>query len=151
MKSSGKPQKTGFECLTVDQIMEKQVQSAHDKTKGDVLASFMVEGFGSVPIVDQQQRLIGIVSEYDLLTALGRGRKWNDLPAYEIMIRHPASVTPKTTIATLIGILQSSHFIRMPVVDSDGKLIGIVARRDILRAYLNTKSDPDWSEIIGYW
>lgn len=131
--------------------MEKQVQCAHEKTTADVVASFMVDGFGAVPIVDEKQRLIGIVSEYDLLTALGRGRKWNELCAYEIMTRHPATVTPKTTIATLMGILQSSHFIRMPVVDSNGKLIGVVARRDILLSYLNTQSEPDWSEIIGYW
>ncbi len=138
MKSNSESQHAGFENLTVDQIMEKEVQSAHDKTKADVLASFMVEGFGSVPIVDDQQRLIGIVSEYDLLDVLGRGRPWNDLAAYEVMTRHPASVTPKTSIATLIGILQSSRFIRMPVVDSKGTLIGMVARQDIVRAYLNT-------------
>ena len=151
MKNSGSSQNPGFECLTVDQIMEKQIDFADDKTKADVLASYMVEGFGSVPIVDQEQRLIGIVSEYDLLTALGRGRKWNDLPACEIMTRHPASVTPDTSIATLMGILQSSRFIRMPVVDSKEKLIGVVARRDILRAYLDCESEPDWSGIMGYW
>ena len=151
MKNSGSSPIPGFECLTVDQIMEKQVQSANDKTKVDVLASSMVEGFGSIPIVDQQQRLIGIISEYDLLTALGRGRPLNDRAAYEIMTRHPASVSPKTNIMTLIGILQSSRFIRMPVVDSNGKLIGVIARRDILRAYLNSNSEPDWSGIMGYW
>ena len=151
MKSSNESQHSGFENLTVDEIMEKQVQSAYDKTNAENLASFMVEGFGSVPIVDQQKRLIGIVSEYDLLTALGRGRKWKDIPACEIMNRHPASVTPTTNIMTLIGILQSSRFIRMPVVDSNGKLIGVVARRDILRAYMDSDSEPDWSGIMGYW
>ena len=64
-------EQSAFECLTVEQIMEKHVQSAHDKTNAEDLASFMTKGFGSVPIVDQQQRLVGIVSEYDLLTALG--------------------------------------------------------------------------------
>ncbi len=151
MENSSDSQHPGFECLTVDQIMEKQVQAAHDKTKANDLASLMVEGFGSVPIVDQQKRLIGIVSEYDLLAALGRGRQWNDILACEIMTRHPASVTPKTSMATLMGILQSSRFIRMPVVDSNGTLTGIVARRDILRAYLDSESEPDWSEIMGYW
>ncbi len=151
MKGSGESQTSEFVQLTVDEIMEKQVKSAHDKTTVEDLASFMVEGFGSIPIVDQQKRLIGIVSEFDLLSALGRGRKWNNLPACEIMTRHPASVTPKTEITTLIGILQSSRFIRMPVVDSNGTLIGIVARRDIIRAYLNSTSEPDWSGIMGYW
>jgi CBS domain-containing protein len=38
---------------------------------------------------------------------------------------------------TLIGVLQTNHLIRVPVVDQDGKLIGIVARRDIVRGYLS--------------
>jgi len=39
---------------------------------------------------------------------------------------------------TLIDVLQNNHLIRVPVVDSTGKLIGIVARRDLLRSYLHT-------------
>jgi CBS-domain-containing membrane protein len=47
--------------------MRKWVQSAHLKTKGDVIASLMIEGFGTVPVVDAKDKLLGIVSEHDLL------------------------------------------------------------------------------------
>lgn len=151
MTSPTTESKLKFERLTVAQLMEKDVQYGHLQTKADVLASLMVEGFGSVPIVDEKQRLVGMVTEFDLLAVLGRGKKWSELCAHDIMTRHPASVTKATGITTLIGVLQSNHFIRMPVVDSEGKLIGIVARRDILRGYLNAEGDPDWSDVVGYW
>ena len=39
---------------------------------------------------------------------------------------------------TLVDVLQNNHLIRVPVLDNVGKLIGIVARRDLLRGYLQT-------------
>jgi CBS domain-containing protein len=120
----------------VGEIMETNVQSVHSYTKADVIASRMIEGFGAVPVVDNQQRLIGIVSEHDLLSSLNRGQRWGDLTAEDVMTRSPYSIRPETTIATLVHVLQASNLIRVPVVDAQDKLIGIVARRDILRAYL---------------
>jgi CBS domain-containing protein len=132
---------TAFERLTVSRFMESDIQSAHEGTKADVIASMMVEGFGSVPIVDNRQRLVGVVSEYDLLASLQRGHKWSDVTARDIMARNPYSIRPETNVATLVHVLLKSDLIRAPVVDKDGTLIGIVARRDILRAYLNYGAD----------
>ncbi len=72
---------TGFDRLTVRELMERRVQYGSPRTKADVLASMMIEGFGAVPIVDDKQRLVGIVSEFDLLAALRRGKKRASLSA----------------------------------------------------------------------
>jgi CBS domain-containing protein len=128
---------TEFERLMVARFMEKDVQSVHEETRADVIASMMIEGFGSVPVVDNRQRLIGLVSEYDLLASLRRGHKWSDVTARDIMAPNPYSIRPETNVATLVEVLLKSDLIRAPVVDKDNTLVGIVARRDILRAYLN--------------
>ncbi len=127
-----------FGHLTVGAIMEKEVESAHKETEAEMLASVMMEGFGSVPIIDGNKKLLGIVSEFDLLTALRKGKRLDEVTAGEIMTANPVSVTQDTTVLTLIDVLQNNHLIRVPVVDSTGKLIGIVARRDLLRGYLQT-------------
>lgn len=127
-----------FGHLTVRAIMEKEVQSANKETEAEMLASFMMDGFGSVPIIDGHNKLLGIVSEFDLLTALRKGKKLNEVTAGEIMTPNPLSVTQDTNVLTLIDVLQNNHLIRVPVVDSVGKLIGIVARRDLLRGYLQS-------------
>jgi CBS domain-containing protein len=136
LKATGPQTLYDFGKRLVGEIMETNVQSAHSQTKADVIASRMIEGFGAVPVVDNQQHLIGIVSEHDLLASLNRGQKWADLTAEDVMTRSPYSIRPETTIATLVHVLQASNLIRVPVVDEHDKLIGIVARRDILRAYL---------------
>jgi CBS domain-containing protein len=133
---------TIFDQLRVSDIMEQEVQFGHEQTKGDVLASLMIEGFGGVPIVDANQRLLGIVTEFDLLAVLDKGQKLSDISAGQIMTREPISVTPHTDIRTLVYVLQTNHAIRVPVVDNkEGKLLGIAARRDILLGYVS--SNPE--------
>jgi CBS domain-containing protein len=127
-----------FGKLTVGAIMEKQVQSAEKDTKAEMIASYMMDGFGSVPIVDENNKLVGIVSEFDLLAALRKGKKLQDVAAGEILTANPVSVTQDTDIVTLMDVLQNNHLIRVPVLDKVGNLIGIVARRDLLRGYLQT-------------
>ena len=127
-----------FGQLTVGTIMEKAVQSGTKEDGAKMLASYMMEGFGSVPIVDGNSKLIGIVSEFDLLKALRKGKNLEEVMAGDIMTESPVSVTQDTNVLTLMDVLQNNHLIRVPVVDSTGKLIGIVARRDLLRGYLHT-------------
>ena len=128
--------KKEFGLMMVRQVMQKQVQAAHLKTKGDVIASLMIEGFGAVPVVDAEDRLLGIVSEHDLLGALDDGKKLGAVTASDIMTCNPYSIHPEAMIPTLIHVLRASDLIRVPVVDAKDKLVGIIARRDVLRAYL---------------
>jgi CBS domain-containing protein len=143
----------GFDALTAGQLMEKDVQFGYRRTKGDVLASLMIEGFGSVPIVDGYYRLVGIVTEFDLLAALDYGEKLSDVSAQELMTRDPVRVMADTSAAALIEVLRTHRLIRVPVVDRHGKLMGIVARRDILKGYLASNPDaaPAAQEVIADW
>jgi CBS domain-containing protein len=130
--------KKDFGEMTVKQVMQKMVQSAHLKTKGDVIASLMIEGFGAVPVVDAKDKLLGIVSEHDLLAAMDDGRKLGDVAASEIMTFNPYSIHPEAILPTLVHVFVASDLIRVPVVDAKDKLVGIIARRDVIRAYLSS-------------
>ncbi len=129
-----------FDSMTVSQVMEKEVQCVHLRTKGDVIASLMIEGFGAVPVVDKQRTLAGIVSEHDLLAAIDDGHRLGELTAGEIMTGNPYSIRPETNLGTLVHVLRASDLVRVPVVDAQDRLVGIIARRDVLRTYLSTGS-----------
>ena len=135
-KKAGTGAKKEFSEMMVKQVMQKMVQSAHLKTKGDVIASLMIEGFGAVPVVDAEDKLLGIVSEHDLLAALDDGHKLGAVTAGEIMTYNPYSIHPEAMLPTLVHVFRASDLIRVPVVDAKDKLVGIIARRDVLRAYL---------------
>ncbi len=133
-------EKRDFGSITAEQVMETQVQSVHLRTKGDVIASLMIEGFGAVPVVDKQRRLVGIVSEHDLLSALDDGQSLGKVTAGEIMTGNPYSIRPETNLATLVHVLRASDLVRVPVVDAKDRLVGIIARRDVLRTHLSADS-----------
>lgn len=127
-----------FDSMTVSQVMEKEVQCVRLRTKGDVIASLMIEGFGAVPVVENGKKLAGIVSEHDLLAAIDDRHRLGAVTANDVMTANPYSVKPETTLGTLVHVLRASDLVRVPVVDDKDKLIGIIARRDVLRTYLAT-------------
>lgn len=129
-----------FVSLTVKDVMQKQVQYARLTTKADMVASLMTKGFGAVPVVNGGRRLAGIVSEHDLLAAIDDGHQLGRVTAGDIMTGNPYSVRLETTLGTLVHVLRASDLVRVPVVDADNKLVGIIARRDLLRAYLADSS-----------
>lgn len=139
-KASRKKTAEDFPRMLVKDVMEKRVQSARLTTKGDVMASLMIEGFGSVPVVDGGRRLAGIVSEHDLLAAMDDGHELGRITAGDIMTGNPYSVRPETTLGTLVHVMRASDLVRVPVVDAKDRLVGIIARRDVLKTYLSVGS-----------
>jgi CBS domain-containing protein len=139
-KRKGKKKSTvrvkDFDSMTVSQIMEKKVQYVRLRAKGDMIASLMIEGFGAVPVVENGRKLAGIVSEHDLLAAVDDRHHLSAVTAKDIMTANPYSVRPETTLGTMVHVLRASDLIRVPVVNAKEKLIGIIARRDLLQAYM---------------
>jgi CBS domain-containing protein len=128
---------TDFKTLEAEQFMQDVVSYYHVEDTVDRLAGAMSEGgFGSVPILAKDGKLVGIVSEYDLLKTIEEGKELAKVTAGEIMIKDPITVSRNTPAMEIIHLLQERHFIRTPVVDADGKLAGVVSRRDIVQGYL---------------
>jgi CBS-domain-containing membrane protein len=100
----------------------------------------MTKGFGAVPVVNGGRRLAGVVSEHDLLAAIDDGHQLGRITAADIMTTNPYAVRLETTLATLVHVLRASDLVRVPVVDAGNKLVGIIARRDLLRVYLTDSS-----------
>jgi CBS domain-containing protein len=123
--------------------MQDAVTTCSPRTDGSTLASLMTRrNFGSLPIVESDGTLIGIVTEYDLLQAMIEGRDLRKILATEIMSAHPVSVTEEQTLAQVAELFQDRYITRVPVVRNK-KLVGILARRDLLFGYL--KASKYWS------
>ena len=129
--------------LTVGQLMQDAVTSCTPRTDGSTLASLMTRrNFGSLPVIESDGTLVGIVTEYDLLQAMIEGRDLRKILAIEIMSAHPVSVTEDQTLAQVADLFQDRYITRLPVVRNK-KLVGILARRDLLFGYL--KASKYWS------
>lgn len=106
-------------------------------------------GYGGIPIVNRECVLIGIVTEYDLLNAILTGKAMAETRATEVMTEPSISITEEMTIEEVIALFQSRHLIRVPVVSSGGRVIGIVERKDILACYVeSTLGSPPSSDTV---
>jgi acetoin utilization protein AcuB len=106
------------------------------------------KGIRHLPIVDDDNRLIGIVTDRDIRSALPYSlikKKANDeerkklaqLRVEDIMTRNPRTISPMYTIQDALLMIQKEKVGAFPVVDDDGKLKGILSVRDLLRAFIN--------------
>lgn len=99
-----------------------------------------------LPIIDENQRLVGIVTDRDIRSALpyhfyeepqSVREKIRTLKVKDIMTRDPLSISPAYTIQDALLLIQNSKVGALPVVDDDRRLKGIISVRDLLRAFIN--------------
>ena len=134
-----------FTTLKAEHVMQDVVSYYQVDDKGDRLAGAITEGgFGSVPILGKDGKVLGIVSEFDLLKVIMEGKALSTVTAGEIMTKGVITVTQDTPVMEVIQLLQGKHLIRVPVVDAENRLVGIVARRDILLGNLRA-TKPIWT------
>ena len=138
--------KTDFNKLYAGHFMESKVTTCFKDSKADRVAVAITTGnFGSLPVVDEERKLVGIISEFDLLKALRSGKDLSKVTAQEVMTPEPVSVTESETADGLMQTLEDKHFIRLPVVDESGKVVGVVSRTDILKGYVQSETgDIPW-------
>ena len=119
--------------------MSPQVVVAKENTNAEQISSRLLAGeFNGVPVVDDNGAVVGIVTALDILKALQGGKKLNTMLARDIMTSNPSVVKKDTPIEEMIRIVVEKEIVLVPVVeDNNNKLIGVVARLDILREKLN--------------
>ena len=117
----------------VKEIMTRDAISITPKYSIRESVDLMTEnGIGSLPIVDKEDKLVGIVTERDFALALAGSLTTETVG--DIMIKDVITTTPGTPIESCSKIMVRNNLRRIPVVE-EGKLIGIVTSTDILRFF----------------
>lgn len=135
-----------------------------DTTVAEIAALMLEKCISAVPVVDDADAVIGIVSEGDLMrrpesdTDTRKRSWWLELwrgapelaqeyskshgqRASDVMTKNVVSVSEETAAADIAQILEEKHIKRVPVV-RDGKLVGIVSRSNLLRGLATRKAAP---------
>ena len=148
---------------TVKDVMTTQVVAVRSgatfKEMAAALRQYRVSAF---PVIDEQEKVIGIVSEADLLAkealtdpgvltgVLDRRDvlKAEGLTAGDLMTPRAVTVRPEDSVEHAAQLMHFLKFKRMPVVDADGALVGLVSRADVLAVY-DRPDDDIRKEITG--
>jgi CBS domain-containing protein len=122
--------------FNLGKIMTRPAISARKDTPVKDIAFEIFYGFFSgMPVSDSDGRVIGVVTEIDLLKQIRQGKDLEKLKADEIMTKEPVTIDINTPLDDVLNIMIEKNIIRIPVTEKD-HLVGVIARRDILRYYL---------------
>ena len=142
---------------TVKDVMSTHVVAVRKNASfKDMAARLREHRVSAFPVLDEDNKVIGVVSEADLLTKealeFGTGRvssmlhhkeqlKAAGTTAADLMTKPPVTVGPNEFVSHAARLMYVRKVKRLPVVDDDGKLIGIVSRADVLSVYSRPDAD----------
>ena len=90
---------------------------------------------GQIPVVDESQRPVGVVTDRDIAVRMvAEGRNTNEATAADAMSAPVRTVTTETSLTDCVCLMEAEQVRRIPVVDSSGKLAGIVSIADLALA-----------------
>ncbi len=145
--------------LLVADIMEEAAYSCSDSaTLGEVTRMFIEQGVSSLPVVDQDGRVVGFISDGDILRAIAAHKTrsifnggaatmlyFDDEPlekkvldlkrrgVMELAARKVVCATPDQPVGRVADLLSKKKFKKLPVIDDEGHLVGVVRRVSITR------------------
>jgi CBS domain-containing protein len=145
---------------TVGEIMTKDVVSVRASTGyKEIVATLSEHRLSAVPVVGEDGRVLGVVSEADLMHKVefadhttpprvplrkrvrtARSKAGADI-AEDLMSAPAVVIGPRETVAAAARLMDAERIKRLPVVDEDGRLVGVVARADVLRQFLRDDED----------
>jgi CBS domain-containing protein len=150
---------------TVGDVMTRRVVAlAAGAMFKDIVRALETQRISAFPVVDRSKKVVGVVSEADLLRKeefrpdgedrtrgpaarpSARSDKAYAVTAAELMTSPPVTVGPEATLAGAARLMARHGVGRLPVVDADGVLRGIVSRSDLLTVFL--RPDQDIAEEI---
>ena len=131
--------------MVAKDIMNKIVTAAKKNTIGRDLAIKLLSGmYSGLPVVDDKGKVVGVVSEFDLLKAIRDGKALEQVKAEDIMSKNPICVSENTPVEEIIDLMMKHNIIRVPVVRNDN-LVGVISRCDILSSIV----EPEFVTVFA--
>lgn len=134
-------------------LMKDRVATVHPDTSLKAIAVLLASwGVSGAPVVDDDGTVVGVVSQGDLLrrkadharfriAGAALRRKETGIRASELMTAPAVTVGLDEDVSRAAKLMEERRVHRLPVVDEDGKLVGVVARGDLLRVFLRSDHD----------
>lgn len=128
--------------MKASDVMSVDIIAAKDSVTAIEIATRIVLGaFNGIPIIDDNGIVIGIVTTIDILRVIRDGKNLENMHARDLMTKSPSVVKQDTKIENIIDIMDKNGIEMVPVVEeeTDGRLLGVVSRSDILAEKINER------------
>lgn len=128
-------------------MTQATVSDAADDTLAEASAKMWRQQTGSLLIMDGQ-KLIGIVTERDVLRTVGEGQDPKAVSLRDVMTSDVVTVASDLSVREAAQIMFDKWFRHLPVVDAGGSVVGIVSLRDLNGLVAQGMEEPDTLEHL---
>ncbi|MFJ3175311.1 CBS domain-containing protein [Streptomyces roseus] len=148
---------TSTPYTVADVMTTRYIAVTPDTGFKDIAAAMKRWKVTALPVIEGEGRVVGVVSEADLLPKeefhehrpglieqmrrLGDTAKAGSTRAENLMTTPAVTIRPGATLPQAARLMAERHIKRLPVVDADGTLQGVVSRADLLKVFLRTDED----------
>jgi len=128
--------------MLVESLMTRDVESARpESTLAEAAAVMWRRDCGVVPVTDEGGSVVGVITDRDICMALSmRGQRAAEVRVAEVMARGVETCTPVDDVREALEAMARRQVRRLPVVDSRGRLVGVLSINDIIRHTRKGKS-----------
>ena len=122
------------ENVLVEKVMTSEVEACRaDNSLSEAAAAMWRRDCGAVPVVDGDGRVVGVITDRDICMALAtRGRLASEVKVGEAMSGPARTCTTVDDVREALEVMEREQLRRLPVVDSAGRLAGILSINDII-------------------
>ena len=123
-------------------IMSIDIEAAKENaTVTEIGTRLILRAINGMPIIDDDGKVIGILTIIDILRAIKDNKNIDALKAKDIMTRNPIVIEQGTDILEIIDIMDKKGIEMVPVIEAenDNRIIGIVSRKDIIEEKFNER------------
>ena len=113
-----------------------------EATAEQAIRTMVERHVGAVVVIDENQRVAGIFTERDVLRRLSLSeRDPKKIAVSEVMTTPVEMATSATTAGEALATMVERHYRHLPIVDEDGRLMGMLSIRHVLEAKIDTLSN----------
>jgi CBS-domain-containing membrane protein len=126
-----------IETTAKDIMTRDLIRATEDMTIEEALKVLINHRITGLPVVDKKGKMTGVVSEYDILSQISASKKKKGLIFQDKInfSKKIEAIGEDMPLSKIVAEFIDTKYRRLPVVDSKGKLVGIITRRDLMRIY----------------
>jgi CBS domain-containing protein len=120
--------------MKVQDLMTSPARSCTPDTSLATAARLMGDyGCGALPVLDDAGRPVGILTDRDVCMAVARMNRFpSAIAVREAMTSNPSTCAPGSEIGDVLNLMATRRVRRLPVVDGEGRLVGILSQSDVI-------------------
>ena len=137
--------------MKVEHVMTKNVRSCHPETNLSYVAAKMWDyDFGAMPVVDDEDRVMGMITDRDIaIAASTKGRLATEITVGEVMSGNVYACALDEEISSALKTMRRERVRRLPVIGKDGKLAGVLSINDVVLHAGEAKGEIPYEDVMS--